>query len=526
MIAAFSTLRAVSVSVIACAALALVGCGLSTSQGTDPPADPVQPQASSSSCRAARNAPGVTPFTSFVNLVCGSAENLAAIEFTISPRSGSVSKPVHVRYAMEALQRQGDVTLTPPGVRRTGFWVVRVPVFGLYAGFQNQVSMQLDFQDASTVNLGTVIETAPYSDPNGIYDHVEILKNRSAGTDLGFDFFLVKSMLGSPVIIDTDGAVRWVGGTYVDAMATAIVDGGFVTGDQSSPTLFRLGFDGSFNRATLADSRYTNFHHNIDYGKQGLLAEVDANVDGVKNLETTVIELRQDVSIVNSWDLAAILSAYMRSQGDDPSAFVRSGVDWFHMNATTYDPSDDSLIVSSRENFLIKLDYSTGRIVWILGDPTKYWYTFPSLRAKALTLQAGGLYPIGQHAVSITPDGLVMVFNDGAPSANQPPGAPPGQSRTYSAVSAYSIDSTSGTAQEVWRFDYGQSIYSPYCSSAYEVPGGSVLVSYATAANFTEARLVGLDAAHNVVFDFQYPNSACNTSWNAIPIALEDLAIN
>jgi arylsulfate sulfotransferase len=144
-----------------------------------------------------------------------------------------------------------------------------------------------------------------------------------------------------------------------------------------------------------------------------------------------------------------------------------------------------------------------------------------------LALQAGGLYPIGQHAVSITPDGLLMVFNDGEPSFNQPPGAPAGQSRAYSAVCAYSIDSTSGTAQEVWRFDYGQSIFSPICSSAYEVPGGSVLADYAVAANYTEARLVGLDAAHNVVFDFQYPTQkTCNTSWNAIPIALEDLAIN
>jgi len=39
------------------------------------------------------------------------------------------------------------------------------------------------------------------------------------------------------------------------------------------------------------------------------------------------------------------------------------------------------------------------------------------------------------------------------------------------AVSAYSIDAASGTAQEMWRFDYGQTIFTPYCSSAYELPG-------------------------------------------------------
>ena len=84
------------------------------------------------------------------------------------------------------------------------------------------------------------------------------------------------------------------------------------------------------------------------------------------------------------------------------------------------------------------------------------------------------------------------------------------------------------TAQESWRFDNGETIDSTVCSSAYEAPGQSVLVDYAVADNFSQARLVGLDANHNVVFDFQYVNelNTCNTSWNAIPIALDNLTIS
>src|SRR5262249_34871232 len=126
----------------------------------------------------------------------------------------------------------------------------------------------------------------------------------------------------------------------------------------------------------------------------------------------------------------------MLEHGDDPSAFVRPGIDWFHMNGAVYDPRDDSLVVSSRENFLIKIDYLTGEIIWILDDPTKYWYMFQSLRDLALPLEAGGFYPIGQHAPSITSDGLIMIFNDGFPSLNQPSGQPVGETRTFSAVSA------------------------------------------------------------------------------------------
>jgi arylsulfate sulfotransferase len=250
-----------------------------------------------------------------------------------------------------------------------------------------------------------------------------------------------------------------------------------------------------------------------------------AAVDTQTNFESTLEEITATGAVLHTWDLGAILSSYMTQNGDDPTNFVRPASDWFHMNANTYDPSDDSVIVSSRENFLIKLDYKTGNIIWIFGDPTKYWYTFPSLRAKALTLTGGGLYPIGQHATSITSDGRLMIFNDGLGSLNQPSGEPAGESRTYSAVSAYSIDTNSLTAQNVWNFDNGQSIYSSICSSSYEAANNSLLVDYATADGGIHARLVGLDSSHNVVFDFQYPTVGCNTSWNAIPVTLENLNI-
>jgi len=140
------------------------------------------------------------------------------------------------------------------------------------------------------------------------------------------------------------------------------------------------------------------------------------------------------------------------------------------MNSATYDSRDDSLIVSSRENFVIKVDYSSGRLIWILGDPAKYWYTFASLRAKALHLPPGAL-----------------------------------------------------TAKEVWRFDYGQTVLSQICSSVYEADNKSLLVNYAFVNGGTLARLVGLNASRQVIFDFQYPNSGCNTSWNALPIPCEGM---
>ena len=238
---------------------------------------------------------------------------------------------------------------------------------------------------------------------------------------------------------------------------------------------------------------YTDFNHNINRGKNGFLAEVDATSGDVANIESNVIDFVDSslISIPNHWDLGAILSAYMSSHGDDAAAFVRPGVDWFHSNSAIYDSSDDSVIVSSRENFVIKLDYKTGTIIWILGDPTKYWYSFPSLRAKAVTLAPGGLYPIGQHALSITSDGLLLLFNDGLGSVDQPVGAPAGETRSYGAVSAYSIDEQSMTARNMWNYSADKEIYSSICSSAYQTADKSLLIDYAVADHATEALLVG-----------------------------------
>ena len=58
----------------------------------------------------------------------------------------------------------------------------------------------------------------------------------------------------------------------------------------------------------------------------------------------------------------------------------------------------------------------------------------------------------------------------------------------------------------------------------YEMLDGSLLISYAFADGGNNARLVGLNSAHDVVFDFQYPNlSGCSTSWSAQGILLENI---
>jgi len=462
---------------------------------------------------------GVTPFISSVKLVGQSVIRLSSVAFEISPQPNSVSKPVNVTWNMTALASNGYLD----GMS------IELPVFGLYPNYQNQVTFRLTFNDGSSAELQSVIGTGPYTDPTGIYTNPMIVKARRQGSTLGFDFFIMKSLVSPPVIVDTDGQVRWaVPGTSTTAVYYR--NGQFVRGSNTSATVTLLRLDGTETTlpTNLPQPLLSLFNHNMDSGPNGLLSEFDGTDDNGVNIESTVAEIApfSNQPPFQIYDMADILSSYMLENGDNPGDFVRPGIDWFHANASTYDPRDNTVIISSRENFLIKLNYATHDIVWIFGDPTKYWYTFPSLRAKALTLDTGGLYPVGQHAVSITSDGNLMIFNDGFGSMNQPTGQSAGVSRTYSAVSAYSIDPVNMRAHEVWNFDYGQTIFSPICGSSYEAPGKTYVVDFATAANKMQTRMVGLDRNLDVAFDFQYAQSTpCGAAWNATPINLENLQI-
>ena len=400
--------------------------------------------------------PGVTPYISIVEFVGNSVlQQVAYVTFNISPEPNTVSAPVNVTWSRAALVNRGYIGDKSNSIS------INLPVFGLYAGYNNQVTFQIGFADGSVQNLDYQISTQPYVDQTGVYTNPTILKARTPGSNLGFNFFIMKSLLSSPVIVDTDGQVRWVV-PVSSSQAIYFGNGQFYSGSQAGPGLSSIQFDGTYVAlpVDLPQPLLTTFTHNIDPGPQGLLAEFNGTDDLGSSLNDIVVEISTTPGQApfQTFDMADILTQYMEANGDDPTAFVRPGIDWFHVNASTYDPSDNTVIISSRENFLIKVNYSTHDIVWILGDPTKYWYTFPSLRAKALTLDAGGNYPIGQHAVSVTSDGYVMVFNDGYGSLNQPVGEPAGLSRTYSEVSAYSVNTSDMTAHEIWGFDYGQSI--------------------------------------------------------------------
>jgi arylsulfate sulfotransferase len=344
---------------------------------------------------------GATPFISKLTLDVSNTTVLKSIQFAITPKPGSVTRPLSGTYANSYLVDRGFEN------PQTG--EIALPLYGLYDGYSNTVRLTYRFMDGSSKEANTRITTATFNDPCG-YKNPTILKARTNNTDLSYDYMMVKGSCSNfaPAIIDTDGALRWVGTAGISAGSVIFFDNAAYLGHGRK--LSRIDLDGTVTLlADYSSLGVRNFHHNIDRGKVGIILDADTTT----YYNSVNIEVDASGRVLKTWNMAHIISAAMRAGGDDPSQFVYpTPTDWFHNNGVTYNRADDSLIVSSRENFLICLDYNTGAIKWILGDPTKKWYQFPSLRKFALTVPSGSLPPIGQHAPSIAYDQNLLIFDN------------------------------------------------------------------------------------------------------------------
>jgi len=438
---------------------------------------------------------------------------LQYITFTIVPKPGSTAKAISVTYSKAYLVAQRKLN--------SRLKEVTIPIFGLYPGYTNTVRITEKEMYRKAKTTTVQLATAEYAGYFSAATRIDVTP-RNTAVPLAYSYMLVKHLhngLG-PVVLDIDGSIRWTGRPGMNSQGAYFWNGsiyldngeGYCCGSK----LFRMDMTGALTEvADYASEGVWGFHHNYDLGKNGLLLEVNLNVEGASHVESTIFEVNKSGVILDRWNISQIVRDAMSAAGDNSADFVRDGADWFHNNAATYWAATDTLVVSGREDFVVGIGYTDKQIKWILGDLSKAWATYPSLRAFALTMAPGSIAPIGEHAVSITPDGNLMLFDNGFHSYNQ---TPAGDDHTYSAPRKYSINLVTKTATEVWNFKHAESIYSPICSSVYQ-QGNSYLVDYAHATD-GYLHLVGVGAGDTTAFEYTWAGQ-CWDGWNARIISLE-----
>jgi len=167
-----------------------------------------------------------------------------------------------------------------------------------------------------------------------------------------------------------------------------------------------------------------------------------------------VVEFARDGTIVSQWSLFDIVDPFRMSYdslaGFWDSTYSTYGPtrDWSHANSATYDPSDDSFIVSMRHQDAVIKFRRDGRLVWILGNPNRWNNPW----AAYLLRPSGSLeWPFHQHAAKPTPWGTLLMFDNGNYRAT-PFETKRSAAETYSRAVEYKVDPQTMTVSQVWSF--------------------------------------------------------------------------
>lgn len=346
-----------------------------------------------------------------------------------------------------------------------------VPILGLYANRLNDVILRLETEDGryalDTLQLQT--EALPDDLPR-----VEILTAQTDKMEPGMNLAGLHvanngDFRSKPIIFDSQGEIRWF--TNLDFLARMH----WPIQRFANGNLFFAAFNTIFEYDMVGrqinrwDVPTHFFHHElIEIPNGNFIAAVDKpgtpimNSNGMVNtVEDHAIEVdRRTGAVVREWDMRQLLDV-------DRHDLVNGNNDWFHMNAIWFDESDNSLIISGRNQGVVKVSQNN-ELVWILA-PHKGWgkggwdgngaETSPYLlnavdaggQMYADSIQDGDAvhtdfdWVWGQHAPLILPNGNVFIFDNGFARIY-------GNSAVnYSRGVEYHIDEAAKTIQQVWE---------------------------------------------------------------------------
>lgn len=401
-----------------------------------------------------------------------------------------------------------------------------VAVLGLYADKANTVKISAVTQDGKKTEKTITIQTdkLPAEMPTIDVKTSDTKKMEQTGNQLTFITPSTKYAYG----VDSNGDVRWYSTKYNSHVFKELENGHLLyltkydNADDTYSLLLETDYLGkiyhAYSMTTEAESEQSGsssksaIHHDaIELPSGNLLLTIN---DDTKYMEDTMIEIdRQTGEVVKTIDLKDILPEEFYK---DYKARSDGKVDWFHQNAIWYDESDDSIIISSRsQDTVMKIDYDSTKIKWILSDKEGW----PDSYKKYLLNPIGDnfKYPAGQHAVEILPDqddnsdtvDILLYDNNEVITRGDED-----ESGKYSEAVQYRINEKTKKVEMVFSFgkDLGEDYWTEIVGGArYMETTGNYLVNFGHRKDGKESSIIEVNQAGEVVFEMNltsFPESA------------------
>lgn len=423
-----------------------------------------------------------------------------------------------------------------------------IPVVGLYPNAINKVVVTLDYEGGQIKDTVQITTKALPS----YFPKIEINKVDRSRMELGMHgcdiHFANKGSFNSgPFIFDDQGKVRW----YLDLSAAGemvspfqrLRDGTLLM--VSRNVIYEFDMLGKALKKTNINPNYGMHHDVVELPDGNLLICVGKknnfitlnNKFEVSDSDFIILFDRKNSKIVREWDVAQVLDVSRKDLN-----FFRPG-DWLHMNGLAFDEKDNSIIVSGKNQGLIKISWNN-KLQWILA-PNKNWgkagrngegfETAPFVltavdsmgRPYAKPIQEGLQssdsfdFSWGTHAPLLMPNGNLLAFDNGTYRNFE-------NKDQFSRAVEYHIDEEDNTVTQVWQYgkERGQEFFSTIVSDVdYLASSNNVLATSGYIKNGTNllGKIVEVDyETGEEVFEatlyFKSSNGNKTSSWGQTDI--------
>ena len=331
-----------------------------------------------------------------------------------------------------------------------------IPVYGLYADTLNEVVIKVG-EKKKTIN----IQTDPLPENFILPTKVKAEKDKLTN-DL---YFFTPSSVGYTCAYDVNGDVRWYLSSYALWKVDRLENGHLMLSTErpvNSPYymtgMYEMDLLGKVYNEYSLSGGYHHDYFEMENGNFLIASDEFNNADGT--VEDIVVEMdRETGKIVKTFDLKDVLNM------EDGKSASWINYDWFHNNSVWYDKATNSITLSGRhKDAVINIDYETGELNWIIGDPTNWNEEYQKYFFKPVG-DGEFEWQWSQHAAMITPEGYVFILDNGNNKSKIESEYVKAED-SYTRGVMYKIDTEKMTIEQVWEYgkERGSDYYSPYIS--------------------------------------------------------------
>ncbi|MCD7954174.1 MAG: aryl-sulfate sulfotransferase [Lachnospiraceae bacterium] len=378
-----------------------------------------------------------------------------------------------------------------------------VPILGLYAGYDNEVVVELLAADETVLDALTLTITTEGL-PSALADAVST-ESTTASSAMGL---MLISGLSSKYAyaFDETGEIRWYSSTEWEYYGVFPLENGHFLIEAenvlypnasmpNSPEFWEMDYLGRVYNVYYFPN---GVHHDItEKTPDGNFMILTNSNDGYEQNMIQEID-RETGEVVKSLCLNDLFEGLSYIDRDD----------WCHTNTVSYDEETDSILISCRNlHSVIRIDWTTDEILWILADPTVWEGT--GYENKLLTATEDFQWQYQQHAAYILEEDLdgnpdtveIMLFDN--------------HSDAYRAVSTF--DDTSASYVKIYSVDQDAmtvTLLKNYETAYSSITSNTFYLSDAGRVFSVNAHLPSSEEYRGKVYEIDYESGEILNIWN------------